>query len=101
MKDRRSFFRNALGIGAGIVSASRLASAKENPGPPVMVETPDIKNLPFTADNGVKVFNLIAEPVKQQIAPNKTLDVWGFNGSAPGPTIQITQGDRVRIIVDN
>ena len=39
--------------------------------------------------------------MKQQIAPNKTLDVWGFNGSAPGPTIQITQGDRVRIIVDN
>jgi hypothetical protein len=39
--------------------------------------------------------------VKQQIAPNKTLDVWGFNGSAPGPTIQITQGDRVRVIVDN
>lgn len=101
MKDRRSFFRNALGLGAGILSASKLASAKDEPGSPVMVETPDIKDLPFTTANGVKVFNLVAEPVKQQIAPNKTLDVWGFNGSAPGPTIQITQGDRVRVIVDN
>src|SRR6476659_8109976 len=100
MKDRRSFFRNALGLGAGILSASKLASAKDEPGSPVMVETPDIKDLPFTTANGVKVFNLVAEPVKQQIAPNKTLDVWGFNGSAPGPTIQITQGDRVRVIVD-
>jgi manganese oxidase len=98
MKNRRSFFRNALGLGAGILSASKLARAEQIR---AQVETPDIADLPFTVDNGTKVFNLIAEPVKQEIAPNKTLDVWGFNGSAPGPTIQIDQGDRVRIIVDN
>jgi manganese oxidase len=101
MNGRRNFFRNTFGMGAGILSASKLASAKAEPGFPVMVHTPDIKNLPFTTDNGVKVFNLVAEPVKQQIAPHKTLDLWGFNGSAPGPTVQVTQGDRVRIIVDN
>ena len=98
MNGRRSFFRNTFGMGAGILSASKLASAKAEPGFPVMVHTPDIKNLLFTTDNGVKVFNLVAEPVKQQIAPHKTLDLWGFNGSAPGPTIKSTQGDRVRII---
>jgi manganese oxidase len=98
MKNRRSFFRNAFGLGAGILSASKLAPAEQIR---ARVETPDIADLPFTVDNGTKVFNLIAEPVKQEIAPNKTLDVWGFNGSAPGPTIQIDQGDRVRIIVDN
>jgi manganese oxidase len=52
-------------------------------------------------DGNVKEFHLIAEPVKQQIAPNKVLSLWGFNGSAPGPTIQVNQGDRVRIVVDN
>ncbi len=98
MKNRRNFFRNAFGLGAGMFSASKLAPAEEIP---IHVATPDIADLPFTVDNGTKVFHLIAEPVKQQIAPNKTLDVWGFNGSAPGPTIQITQGDRVRIVVDN
>ena len=115
MKDRRSFFRNAFGLGAGVLSASKLAAAQHvhtDPGqhaemqntaagPPVLVETPDLKDLPFTVDNNVKVFNLIAEPVKQEIAPGKIVDLWGFNGSAPGPTIQINQGDRVRIIVDN
>src|SRR5690349_12705680 len=98
MKNRRSFFRNALGLGAGMLSASRLARAEQSP---IHVAAPDIADLPFTLDNGTKVFHLIAEPVKQQITPHKTLDVWGFNGSAPGPTIQITQGDRVRVIVDN
>jgi hypothetical protein len=81
-------------------SAEKLKDSRTS-GPPVLVQTPDLKDLPFTVDNGVKVFNLIAEPVRQQIAPNKTIDVWGFNGSAPGPTIQVTQGDRVRIIFDN
>ena len=124
MKDRRSFFRNAFGLGAGVLSASKLAAAQhvhtdprqhaemqntaaeqmkqqKDSGPSVLVQTPDLKDLPFTVDNGVKVFNLIAEPVKQQIAPGKIVDLWGFNGSAPGRTIQVNQGDRVRIVVDN
>ena len=124
MKDRRSFFRNAFGLGAGVLSASQLASSQhvhtdprqpaempnssaeqakqqKDSGPPPIVQTPDLKDLPFTIDNGVKVFNLIAEPVKQQITPDKIVDLWGFNGSAPGPTIQVEQGDRVRIVVDN
>ena len=67
----------------------------------VSVITPDIPDLPFTLDNGVKVFNLIAEPVKQVIVPGRTFDLWGFNGTAPGPTIQVNQGDRVRIVFDN
>ncbi|MDQ2946302.1 MAG: copper oxidase [Acidobacteriota bacterium] len=67
----------------------------------VPVVTLDVADLPFTLDNGVKVFNLIAEPVKQLIVPGRTFDLWGFNGSAPGPTIQADEGDRVRIVFDN
>lgn len=105
MNARRKFFRNAfgLGLGAGLLSASGTKRSIVAPhgGPPVPVQTPNLKDLPFATENGVKVFHLIAEPVRQQIAPDKTVDLWGFNGSAPGPTIQIVQGDRVRIIVDN
>jgi len=53
---------------------------------PVPVTTLDVAGLPFTIDNGVKVFTLTAEPVKRKIAPWKTIDCWGFNGSCPGPT---------------
>ncbi|HEX7363409.1 MAG TPA: copper oxidase [Bryobacteraceae bacterium] len=99
MTDRRSFFRNALsfGLGAGLISAAQVGSGKISP----RVQSPDLRDLPFRLDNGVKVFHLVAEPVKQQVAPNKTLDLWGYNGSAPGPTIQVNQGDRVRIVFDN
>jgi len=40
----------------------------------------------------VKVFHVVAEPVKRKIAPFKTIDAWGYNGSCPGPTIQVQQG---------
>jgi FtsP/CotA-like multicopper oxidase with cupredoxin domain len=63
--------------------------------------TPDIPDLPHEIDGAVKVFKLVAEPVKRKIAPFKTIDVWGYNGSCPGPAIQVQQGDRVRVIFEN
>jgi hypothetical protein len=108
MNPRRSFFRSVLGIGAGAVALSReartqatVATQQPHPSAAVPVVTPDVADLPFTMDGGVKVFHLIAEPVKQMIVPGRTLDLWGFNGSAPGPTIQANEGDRIRIVFEN
>ena len=70
-------------------------------GAPLPMVTPDVADLPHKMDGGVKVFQLVAEPVKRKIAPFKTIDVWGYNGSCPGPTIQVQQGDRVRIVFEN
>jgi len=41
--------------------------------------TPDVPDLPFEMDGGVKVFRLKAAPMKQKIAPFKTIDVWGYS----------------------
>ncbi len=89
-----------MGAGAALAQTMSAQQAREDPAP-VPVMTPDGCDLPFTTDNGVKVFHLIAEPVKQTIVPGRTLDLWGYNGSAPGPTIQANEGDRIRIILDN
>ena len=103
MNPRRSFFRSVLGLGAGAVALSNVSRAQQlpNSGAALPVLTPDISDLPFTMENGVKVFHLIAEPVKHVIIPGRTFDLWGFNGSAPGPTIQANEGDRVRIVFEN
>ncbi len=69
--------------------------------PPVPVVTTDVADLPFTVEGGWKVFHLRAEPVRREIAPGKVVDLWGFNGSAPGPTIQVSEGDRVRVHFEN
>jgi FtsP/CotA-like multicopper oxidase with cupredoxin domain len=49
----------------------------------------------------VKEFQLNCMAVKREFLPGYFMNVWGFNGSMPGPTIEAYQGDRVRIIVHN
>lgn len=111
-KTRRNFLQSAALLSAGALTKTSQAQSAPPPinktpdrratNPKYLpVQTPDLPNLPPDLDNGVKVFHLIAEPVKQEVFPGKILNLWGYNGCAPGPTIQANQGDRVRIIVDN
>ncbi|HHT9115701.1 MAG TPA: multicopper oxidase domain-containing protein, partial [Candidatus Wunengus californicus] len=65
------------------------------------VTTLNGSTLPWKWDNGVKVFHLIAEPVKREFAPGMIVNCWGYNGQTPGPTIEAVEGDRVRILVTN
>ena len=73
----------------------------------VPVQTPDIEKLPFTVENGVKVFHLTAEVVRRELlpashmGPARMMNAWGYNGSTPGPIIEVNQGDRVRVVFHN
>lgn len=58
-------------------------------------------SLPWRMKNGVKEFHLVAEPVIREIAPGMLAHLWGYNGQSPGPTIEVVEGDRVRIFVTN
>lgn len=65
------------------------------------VITPNVGSLPWKMDGDVKVFHLIAEPIRREFAPGFWVNCWGYNGSSPGPTIEAIEGDRVRILVTN
>src|SRR5216683_2748439 len=115
MNNRRSFLQSTLGLGAAWLSASklfgetgqntkiykRIHQANSGPAFNMPVVTTDIGDMPYTMDGNTKVFHLTAEVVKQKISSLKTIDAWGFNGSAPGPTIQVNQGDHVRVVFEN
>jgi len=73
----------------------------KGPFPYLPVETPDGVTMPWKLENGVKVFHLVAEPVQREFAPGMLVNCWGYNGIAPGPTIEAVQGDRVRLLVTN
>ena len=112
-------------MGAGIVVGKKVLEAKENPLAQDMqhsqskpsreqvkaqpepiksehlpVETPDIPALPWNLVDGVKEFYLVAEPVRTEFVPGRVVDAWGYNGSVPGPTIEVNEGDRVRVIFE-
>ena len=84
---------------AALLSSSVAAAGNKLPYVPVV--TPDGVTLPWTLDHGVKVFHLIAGQFKRELAPGMTINVWGYNGQSPGPTIEAVEGDRVRILVTN
>src|SRR5262249_48152499 len=69
--------------------------------PPVPVKAPDLAKLRWKMVDGAKEFHLHAQPVKRELLPDLFVNHWGFNGSMPGPTIEVTEGDRVRIVLHN
>lgn len=70
--------------------------------PPVPVVVPDLPDkLPWTLKDGIKEFHLHARPTHREFLPGMVFDVWGYNDSMPGPTIEAIEGDRVRIVVHN
>lgn len=120
MSSRRNFLKKSGIIGAGLLTSSSIVSAQheghvqpqpqaplkkavpENSGVgQVLVETPDVPKLPWTLDNGVKVFQLSAEVIKTQLLPGRQMYGWGYSGRVPGPTIEVNEGDRVRIHFQN
>lgn len=93
--------REAEAQPAAASAAPSTAPAPDKDLPYIPVETPNVPVLPWKMENGVKVFRLVAEPVKREFAPGMIVNTWGYNGSCPGPTIEAVEGDRVRFLVTN
>jgi FtsP/CotA-like multicopper oxidase with cupredoxin domain len=68
---------------------------------PVPVITPDLTKLFWEMKGDVKEFHLHCGHTRREFLPHMWFDVWGFNDSMPGPTIEAVEGDRVRIVVHN
>jgi plastocyanin len=48
-------------------------------------------------NNSTKLITLVTEDVELDIAPGKKVKAWTFNGTVPGPTIRLTEGENVTI----
>jgi FtsP/CotA-like multicopper oxidase with cupredoxin domain len=119
MSNRRNFFRTAGAAALGATAVSRVGAASlpeavmqsstATQPPPVPssgrpfnpVITLNGWSLPWRMKDNVKEFHLVCEPVVREFAPGMKVNMWGFNGSSPGPTIEAVEGDRIRIFVTN
>ena len=112
---RRKLLTSSLAAGAALATRSSLAQAAPGivgPATPAggtgharrgghQLVVPNGSLLPWHQRDGVKIFHLVAEPVKHTIAPGLEIEAWGYNGSTPGPVNEATEGERVRIYVTN
>jgi len=119
MSTRRNFLRASGGalFGAALVSRAAMGGVpeasiqtKSDTQPPLAPTTGQPYNpvvtlngwsLPWRMNSGWKEFHLVAEPVRRQLAPGMTANLWGYNGQSPGPTIECVEGDKMRIFVTN
>jgi FtsP/CotA-like multicopper oxidase with cupredoxin domain len=51
--------------------------------------------------DGTKIFKLDAAPYTWNVAPGVKKQAFAFNGTVPGPTIRVIEGDKVRVVVTN
>jgi FtsP/CotA-like multicopper oxidase with cupredoxin domain len=65
------------------------------------VVTPNGTRAPWRVVDGVKVFHLTADTFTHTIVPGLDVECWGYDGGTPGPTIEVTEGDRCRVYVTN
>ena len=115
--------RNFVGISAGVLAGAatvgkqaqarvpepvfRTSPAMEPPLRPTAgtayrpVVTLNGWTLPWRMNGEWKEFHLVAEPVVRELAPGMKAHLWGYNGQSPGPTIEVVEGDKVRIFVTN
>jgi FtsP/CotA-like multicopper oxidase with cupredoxin domain len=122
MIDRRKLLQSGAALSAALLARARLATSQPHHGhhQPAPIPTgkltkgravagenytpvvaPNGWTLPFEKKDGVKVFHLIAQPVKHVIAPGLEIEAWGYNGTTPGPLIECVEGDKLRIYVTN
>ena len=92
------------GILYGSISSAeeqkQTAQAKNLPYTPVI--TPNGSTMPWTLDkDGAKVFRMTIDQCKHEVAPGMTINAWCYNGQTPGPTIEVVEGDSLRIYVTN
>lgn len=59
------------------------------------------RQLASTVKDGVREFQLSAQPIRWEYAAGKTLLAWGYNGQVPGPEIRVSEGERIRVVFTN
>src|ERR1700674_4065147 len=119
MLSRRSFLGTATALASATAISGRVHAANIPEAPTSTATTmqapllpasgPDYNpvvtlngwTLPWRMNGEWKEFHLVAEPVVREFAPGMKANLWGYNGQAPGPTIEAVEGDKVRIFVTN
>jgi manganese oxidase len=95
------------GAAETMVETEKSASAPKRltrvvaPGGQRAVITPNGTTLALRTVKGAKVGHLVAMPVKHTFAPGLDAECWGYNGRTPGPTLEVVEGDLVRLYVTN
>jgi manganese oxidase len=108
---RRTVLSGSLLAGASLLATrERAEAAPEAPKAPPpatptgttgRVSVPNGSVLASRRVDGRRVFHLVAEEFEHEVTPGLKITAWGYNRSTPGPVIEGTVGERIRVYVTN
>lgn len=78
--DRRSFLKQSTGALVALGFAPLARADEERP---------------------VREYRLVAGPAEIAVAPGRVWSTWAYNEQVPGPMIRATQGERIRVVLEN
>ena len=81
---------------AALVKAAPSADVKT---PDTWVSPPVLQNT--SAKPGVVQLRLTAAPARLELMPGKPTEAWAYNGTVPGPTLELREGDLVTVHFTN
>jgi nitrite reductase (NO-forming) len=84
----------------GEISSLKSQISSTSPAGPSVTATSESSTMGQMAPS-VRQITLVAEPAHIVIATNVTYDAWTFNGTVPGPTIMVNQGDTINFTLIN
>jgi manganese oxidase len=94
--------RGTLVVSGGNVEAAEPGSSRTAHERPEVIGEKGLQELEYTvASDGAKEFHLTAERIRWETREGSLADAMAYNRMIPGPLIRVTEGDRVRITVEN
>ncbi len=105
--------RDLLKLGGIALPASTLCCIRPRPEPALLpsraeLPAPFVRELPILAvaspaktDDKTDYYEFDVRPARAKILPTAETEIWGYQGTFPGPIIQATRGRRVSLRLNN
>lgn len=101
MADGSSMPGMSMGSGGHGMAGMEHGAPASQDGVANATETRGAQRLEHAVDGDTWVFDLVAKPVKWEIAPGVKVTAYAYNGTVPGPEIRVPYGQKVRITLRN
>lgn len=87
--------------GAGHDMTGHAMGSISSAGVPPAAAMAGAQPLDYVLEGDTKVFTLTAEVVEWPITEGVTMTAYTYNGMVPGPLLRVTEGDKVRVVLQN
>jgi FtsP/CotA-like multicopper oxidase with cupredoxin domain len=92
----------AHGAHGAMITVGTVDNARNGFDPMALLTDWDTGTISFLpSGQRLRTFEVVAEDKEIEIAPGVMFPAWTYNGRIPGPSLRVTEGDRVRIVFKN